>query len=154
MGCSEISSILRLSILLPGGDRIGRWCWSAGETFDTVVLPQRHNLHYLGERTYDEIPGYLRGFDVCLIPYRTASGIYANPVKFREYQAAGKPIVATLLPEVLQFGELVRITVTGDEFVDRIEQCLSEDPSFAERRIASMRGQAWPSRAAELAHIL
>jgi glycosyltransferase involved in cell wall biosynthesis len=122
--------------------------------FDTVALPQRHNLHYLGERPYNEIPHYLRGFDVCIIPYRISSGSYVNPVKFREYLAAGKPIVATPLPEVLQFEELVQIAVTGDEFVERIKQCLSEDPALPERRMASMRGQAWPSRAAELAAIL
>ncbi len=123
--------------------------------FDAAFLPRRHNIHYLGERAYHEIPDYLRAFDVCLMPYRlVATSIYMNPVKLREYLAAGKPIVSTPLPEIFQFGELVEVAACGDEFVSKIEKCLAEDPSLSQRRRASVRHHTWASRADELAAIL
>lgn len=123
--------------------------------FDAAPLPERRNIHYLGERAYEQIPGYLRGIDVCLMPYRQVeTSTYMNPVKLREYLAAGKPIVSTPLPEVVQFDGLVEIAADGDEFVAKIARCLSEDPSLPQRRMASVRHQTWTSRAAELATML
>jgi glycosyltransferase involved in cell wall biosynthesis len=123
--------------------------------FDAAPLPRRPNLHYLGERPYAEIPGYLRGLDVCLMPYRRVpTATYMNPVKLREYLAAGKPIVSTPLPEVVQFGGLVEVAADGDEFVARIARCLAEDPALPARRMASVRDHTWASRAAELAEVL
>ena len=121
----------------------------------TPLLPRRANIHYLGERPHDEIPAYLRAFDVCLMPYRVVPALtYANPVKLREYLAAGKPIVSARVPEALQFGSLLQIADSADEFVLKIERCLSEDPSLVARRMASVRNQTWASRAAELAAVL
>jgi glycosyltransferase involved in cell wall biosynthesis len=122
---------------------------------DVPSLPRQPNIHYLGERPYDQIPAYLRAFDACLMPYRlVAASIYTNPVKLREYLAAGKPIVSTRIPEALHFGDLLYIADSADEFVLQIEQCLSEDPSLPARRMSSMRSQTWAARAAELAAVL
>jgi glycosyltransferase involved in cell wall biosynthesis len=123
--------------------------------FEATSLPQRPNIYYLGERPYRDLPGYLRGFDACLIPYKQLPRVtYMNPVKLREYLASGKPIVSTPLPEVAKFGELVRIAESGDEFVVEIERCLAEDGSLRARRMASVRDQTWTSRAAEFAALL
>lgn len=133
--------------------------WSVvmlGPTTDDVPsLPNRSNVHYLGERPHDQIPAYLRALDVCLMPYRLLPALtYANPVKLREYLAAGKPIVSTRVPEALQFGELVQIADSSEEFILKIERCLTEAPSLRARRMASVRNQTWASRAAELAAVL
>jgi glycosyltransferase involved in cell wall biosynthesis len=122
---------------------------------DVPFLPRRHNIHYLGERPYDQIPAYLRSFDACLMPYRlVTASFYTNPVKLREYLAAGKPVVSTRIPEALHFGELLYVADSADEFIPQLERCLSEDPSLPARRIASMRNQTWAARAAELAAVL
>ena len=118
-------------------------------------LPHRHNIYYLGERPHDQIPAYLRAFDACLMPYRLVPALlYANPIKLREYLAAGKPIVSTRIPEALHFGGLLSIADSADEFVPQLERCLSEDPSLPARRMESMRNQSWAARAAELAAVL
>lgn len=122
---------------------------------DVPSLPHRPNIHYLGERPHEQIPAYLRAFDACLMPYRLVpASIYTNPVKLREYLAAGKPVVSTRIPEALQFEELLYIADSAEEFIPQIERCLAEDPSLSARRQASMRNQTWAVRASELAAVL
>jgi len=124
-------------------------------TFDAGASPQRPNIHYLGARSHAALPGFVRAFDVCLIPYRLIpTTIYMNPVKLREYLAAGKPVVSTPLPEVLPYREVVQIAATGEEFVSKIEASLREDESLRQRRIDLMRNESWAARAAELADLL
>jgi len=123
--------------------------------FDVVALPARPNIHYLGERPYADIPRYLKGFDVCLIPYRLVPRtLFANPVKLREYLATGKPIVSTPLPEVLAFGDLVEVASTASEFLVKIEVCLARQDAPSARRMAAVRDETWASRAADLRALL
>lgn len=113
------------------------------------------NVHLLGPRPYASLPGYCRGFDVAIIPFvRNDLTERANPIKLREYLAAGKPIVSTPLPEALRFGELVHAAGSADEFVREIEHGLVDDPALAARRMSSVRNQTWAARAAELAEVL
>jgi glycosyltransferase involved in cell wall biosynthesis len=113
------------------------------------------NVHLLGPRPYASLPGYCRGFDVAIIPFvKNDLTERANPIKLREYLAAGKPIVSTPLPEVLQFGDLVRVASSADEFVREIEHCRRDDPALSARRMSSVRDQTWAARAAELAEVL
>jgi len=122
---------------------------------DVEPLKGLANVHLLGQKSYSMLPGYYRGIDVALIPFVINDlTLRANPVKLREYLAAGLPVVSTPLPEALQFGELVRIGESPDAFVSRIEECLQEDPSLPGRRMASVRQDTWASRAAQLAAVL
>jgi glycosyltransferase involved in cell wall biosynthesis len=122
---------------------------------DVGPLKGLSNVHLLGQKPYASLPGYCRGFDVAIIPFRQNElTMRANPIKLREYLAAGKPIVSTPLPEVLQFGELAQAAECANEFVRKIEHCLSEDPSLPARRMASVRHQSWAARATELAAVL
>src|SRR5205823_5722054 len=98
------------------------------------------NVHLLGPKPYASLPGYCRGFDVAILPYRKTEHIaHASPLKLREYLAAGKPIVSVPHPEVRQFGELVHVADSVAEFVQEIERCLFQDPSLCKRRMASVR---------------
>lgn len=68
---------------------------------DPAQLPQRPNLHWLGGRTYAELPSLTKGMDVCMMPFAlNAATEYINPTKALEYMAAGKPVVSTALDEV------------------------------------------------------
>ena len=62
------------------------------------------NVHILGGRAYEELPAYCRGFDVGLVPFRMNRLTRAvNPIKLREYLAAGLPVVSAPLPEVNRY---------------------------------------------------
>lgn len=110
------------------------------------------NIHLLGRQPYDSLPGILKAFDVCINPFildDLAKGV--SPLKFYEYLATGKPIVSTDMPEVSQFGELVRIAHSPDEFVFAIESALSEnDSALAQRRRSEAHKHSWDSRFAQV----
>jgi UDP-galactopyranose mutase len=94
-------------------------------------LPRRQNIHYLGGKTYDELPHYLAGWDVALLPFaRNESTRFISPTKTPEYLAAGKPVVSTSIRDVVRpYGEmgLVRVADTPHEFAGCVEQALGED---------------------------
>ncbi len=94
-------------------------------------LPRRANIHYLGGKTYEELPSYLAGWDVALLPFaRNDSTRFISPTKTPEYLAAGKPVVSTSIRDVVRpYGEagLVRIADTPREFVKAVGGALVED---------------------------
>jgi glycosyltransferase involved in cell wall biosynthesis len=98
---------------------------------DPADLPRRPNLHYLGGKEYKELPAYLAGWDVALMPFaHNESTRFISPTKTPEYLAAGKPVVSTSVRDVVrQYGEsgLVRIADEPEAFVAAVEAALSED---------------------------
>ncbi|MGQ0763803.1 MAG: glycosyltransferase [Acidobacteriota bacterium] len=98
---------------------------------DPKVLPQRPNIHYLGSKTYDELPQYIAGWDVALMPFAINEATrYISPTKTPEYLAAGKPVVSTPIADVIKpYGKLnlVRIAKTPEEFIAAIEQSLKPE---------------------------
>ena len=92
---------------------------------DPAILPQRENIHYLGSRTYMELPAYLSGWDIALIPFLiNESTRFISPTKTPEYLAAGIPVVSTTIRDVVKpYGEkdLVHIASTASEFIKAIE---------------------------------
>jgi UDP-galactopyranose mutase len=100
---------------------------------DPAALPRRANLHWLGGKHYAELPGYLAGWDVALMPFaRNPSTEFISPTKTLEYLAAGKPVVSTAIRDVVHpYGVqgLARIADDTDGFVTAIEAALAEDPT-------------------------
>ncbi|MCC6412065.1 MAG: glycosyltransferase [Saprospiraceae bacterium] len=69
---------------------------------DAVTLPQNKNIHYLGGKTYEELPSYLSGWDIALIPFAiNESTRYISPTKTPEYLAGGKPVISTAITDVV-----------------------------------------------------
>ncbi len=97
---------------------------------DPDSLPRRDNIHYLGPKSYAELPAYLAGWDVALLLFaRNAATRFISPTKTPEYLAAGKPVVSTSIRDVVTpYGdlELVRIADQPLEFVRACEQALAE----------------------------
>jgi UDP-galactopyranose mutase len=95
-------------------------------------LPRRANIHYLGGKRYDELPEYLRGWDVALMPFAMNEATrFISPTKTPEYLAAGCPVVSTPVVDVVRrYGALegVRIAETPDAFVAACEAALSLRP--------------------------
>lgn len=98
---------------------------------DPASLPKRSNIHYLGGKTYQELPHYLAGWDVALLPFAlNESTRFISPTKTPEYLAAGKPVVSTSISDVVRpYGEsgLVQIADTVAGFVAAIETAMKED---------------------------
>lgn len=94
-------------------------------------LPRLENIYYLGMKNYDELPAYLAGFDVTLMPFALNDATkFISPTKTPEYLAAGKPVVSTAIRDVVRpYGEqnLVRIAENADEFITAIEESLAEN---------------------------
>jgi len=91
-------------------------------------LPKRPNIHYLGGKTYGQLPAYLSGWDVALMPFAmNESTEFISPTKTPEYLAGGKPVVSTPIKDVVRhYGQLegVKFASTPEEFVDACEQAL------------------------------
>jgi len=116
-------------------------------------LAKLHNVTFTGEVPYSELPHYLHGFDVCLLPFKVIPLTLAtNPVKAYEYLGAGKPVVAVDLPEMVQFDGLVYAAEGKDAFLAAVSKVLSqpEPDSLVQRRKAFAEGQTWQHRAEAL----
>ncbi|MDB5495846.1 MAG: UDP-galactopyranose mutase [Phenylobacterium sp.] len=96
---------------------------------DPADLPRRPNLHYLGGKEYEELPRYLAGWDVALMPFAiNESTRFISPTKTPEYLAGGRPVVSTPIVDVARhYGDLeaVKIAATPDEFVAACDQALA-----------------------------
>lgn len=98
---------------------------------DAARLPQRPNLHWMGQRRYDELPAFLAGWDVCLMPFAlNAATRFISPTKTLEYLAAGKPVVSTPVRDVAQqYAAVVPIAASPAEFVAACEDLLGRSPA-------------------------
>lgn len=116
------------------------------------TLRRLPNVHLLGTRGPDQVPGYLRGFDVATVPYRLADYTHhVYPVKLNEYLAMGLPVVSTPLEEITRFnqehGDLVWVADTPAAFDSALRQAMAEDApdAIATRRSVASRN-SWAAR--------
>ena len=127
---------------------------------DPARLPQKPNIHYFGQRSYEELPGYLAGWDVCLLPFaRNDATRFISPTKTLEYMAAELPIVSTPITDVAEpYGHIVHLGETPEEFVRACEAALGS--SAAERAVSveQMRkvlaGTSWDVTASAMEKLL
>jgi glycosyltransferase involved in cell wall biosynthesis len=98
---------------------------------DPASLPRRPNIHYLGGKTYQELPAYVAGWDVALLTFADNEATrYISPTKTPEYLAAGRPVISTPIRDVVRpYGQqgLVKIAANADEFIRAAEEFLSGD---------------------------
>jgi Glycosyl transferases group 1 len=107
---------------------------------DPESLPRGSNLHFLGGKGYDELPAYLAGWDVALLPFAlNDSTRFISPTKTPEYLAGGRRVVSSPIRDVVEpYGRLglVEIADGPDEFIAAIERCLEAgDPSHWAKRV-------------------
>ena len=116
-------------------------------------LRELDNVCFTGEVPYDRLPFYLEGFDVCLLPFKVIPLTLAtNPVKVYEYLSAGKEVVSIELPEIRQFGDLVRTGNDHDSFILAVNDALSAklDAEEIARRRRFAATQTWAHRVQDL----
>ncbi len=103
------------------------------------------NVHFTGWVERKRLPSFLKGFDVALIPFSTHPWNEArNPLKLWEYLAAGRPVVATRIPEIEKYAEAVYLAATPAEFEAAITDALEHPSSERLRRGAELaREHSW-----------
>ncbi|HUS17542.1 MAG TPA: glycosyltransferase [Chloroflexia bacterium] len=125
---------------------------------DPANLPRHPNLHYLGQRSYEALPAYLSGWDVCLLPFaRNDATRFISPTKTVEYMAAERMIVSTPLTDVARpYGEIVFLGDSVAGFVSACERALQVSPAEREGRLRKMREviqrTSWNTTAAGMAY--
>jgi UDP-galactopyranose mutase len=116
---------------------------------DPAELPRAANIHYLGGKSYAELPAYVGGWDVALLPFaRNDSTRFISPTKTPEYLAAGRPVVSTSIRDVVRpYGEegLVRIADDVDTFVAAADAAMREarDPRRLARVDEMLATMSW-----------
>ncbi len=118
-------------------------------TTDVSALARMPNVHLLGRKHYNELPAYCKAFDVALMPFRINElTLNSNPLKVREYLAAGLQVVSTAIPEVEVLG-LCRIGADADSFIREVEAALA-DPGPSRARSEAVRDESWEARLDEI----
>jgi UDP-galactopyranose mutase len=129
---------------------------------DPLALPQAPNIHYLGQKSYEQLPVYLAGWDIALMPFaRNEATRFISPTKTPEYLAGGRPVVSTSIRDVVRpYGEqgLVRIADTADETVKAIEETLARAPAERAAWLAHadhfLTGNSWDRTWAEMDRLI
>lgn len=123
---------------------------------DVARLQALPNVKLLGHRRYEQLPGYLKGFDVAVIPYRINDYTRAVfPIKFFEFLASGRPVVISPLPAVEDYYSAVHVAHTAPELVSACETALREDtPQQRQDRLTLAHRNSWDARVAKLLDLI
>ena len=115
---------------------------------DPASLPQRRNLHWLGQTRYADLPAICKGFDVCLMPFALNEATeFINPTKSLEYMATGRPIVSTAVSDVVRnFGSVVKVAHSAEDFIACCDEALDRpDAAAIESGLGLVRDNSWES---------
>jgi UDP-galactopyranose mutase len=126
---------------------------------DPATLPTLPNIHYLGMKKYDELPRYLSGWDVAMLPFaKNDATRFISPTKTPEYLAAGCPVVSTSVRDVVRpYGEqsLVAIADTPEDFVKAVEKLLLPQPAEWRARVDHFLSRmSWDQTWAEMSALI
>jgi glycosyltransferase involved in cell wall biosynthesis len=113
------------------------------------------NVHVLGQRGYPQLPGYLKGCDVAVIPYRLneyTESVF--PIKFFEYLATGKPVVVSRLPALEGFLDSVQVADDEESFVRECDRALASGSEGARERVALADANSWSKRVSDLMSLI
>jgi glycosyltransferase involved in cell wall biosynthesis len=123
---------------------------------DVSALKDLPNVHLLGQKSYAELPGYCRRFDIAILPFAINElTLNANPLKLREYLAAGLPVLSTAIPEVERLGRLVRIGANASDFVLHLDELLSRDATGPSMEISrEMDSESWDEKVEQMSRII
>ncbi|MCW3798121.1 UDP-galactopyranose mutase [Sphingomonas sp. BN140010] len=124
-------------------------------------LPRRPNIHYLGGKSYDELPSYLGNWDVAMMPFAINEATrFISPTKTPEYLAAGKPVVSTPIKDVKRHYEKlagVRIASTAEQFVEASERMLGigqSNPDWLGEVDLALADMSWDTTQARMAALI
>jgi len=140
------------SIVLVGGRNESRFSfghgWKSFNKFLELQLGGYKNIYLLPFVPYEQLPQYINQFDIGIVPHKlnllTRS---MNPLKIYEYLACGKPVVATDNKDMEQFGDLIYVGRTQEEFNQQIQLAFKEDNEMLRKaRVDSLTDDTWTAR--------
>jgi glycosyltransferase involved in cell wall biosynthesis len=142
---------------LPGWSFVFVGPVGVGDGTGESVLPKAPNVHYLGPRPHTSLPSYIAGFDVCTIPYRLnryTAGVF--PLKFWEYLAAGKPVVSTALPGLVDDADCAYLVRNAEDFAAALVEAArsAAEPRLIAYRTARAAQNSWEARAGSMVKVL
>jgi glycosyltransferase involved in cell wall biosynthesis len=162
-----IGARLNLTLLAQLATRRPDWSWvligqvnptgTEGQLDELRRLP---NVRFLGLKAHQDIPAYLAACDVCVLPYaHNQEAHYIDPLKLYEGLAAGKPIVATPIPAVLSFGDLIEVATDVSAFETAVTAALADSESEqaaqqAARRRSVAAANTWDARVEQLSMLI
>ncbi len=134
------------------------WNWIfIGNKSRGLNIESLPNVHFLPPVSYQELPNYAAGFDVCVLPWDTnvAFTSYGSAIKVREYLASGKPVVISPLPEYESMSNVLRIARNRDQFLELVDDALHEQGSEpACSRQDAVRNGTWDARAEQVSELI
>lgn len=137
------------------------WVFLGAQQAPLEKLRELPNIFLLGQQPHDELAGHLAFFDVCIVPYlNTREMASVVPTKINEYLAAGKAVVSTDLPTVLEFNAQHHILQTSPptphDFLLAIEAQLpaAHDPDLQQKRRAVAAQAAWATRIEQMSALV
>ena len=112
-------------------------------------LPKRQNIHFLGNVEYSELPSFIVGMEVLMIPYKTTGiGEMIAPLKLKEYLCTGKPVLVTPFSEMRRYAPPVRIAKTPEEWSEALNAVLNQLNCEEHRQITSdLKSESWCEKA-------
>ena len=123
---------------------------------DEARLRRHPNVHFLGEKPRAELPGYLKGLAVALVPYKT-NELTRNifPLKLFEYLAAGLPVIVGGLPELRRFAGVIGLADTAEDYPRLVRQALAEDGQEERAaRVTLAAENTWDHRVDEISRLV
>jgi UDP-galactopyranose mutase len=127
---------------------------------DPTTLPRRPNIHYFGQQSYQDLPRFVAGWDVCLQPFALSEATrFISPTKTLEYMAAERPIVSTPITDVVEpYGDVVYVANGAAAFIEACDRALLADPAERSQRIAGMRAAlartSWDKTAEDMRRLI
>jgi glycosyltransferase involved in cell wall biosynthesis len=112
---------------------------------DVGAITALPNVHLPGPQPYESLPGWAKAFDVTIVPYRRDRFVLnSNPLKIREYLAAGKPVVSVRTPEIELLRDVLFLADSDEDFLHKIEQALEgETAEIRQTRMDAVRNSSW-----------
>ena len=153
----SIAEWVNLDLIAATAARLPNWMFVMIGPVRADLRPLRNleNVRLLGERRHDQLPGYVQHWTASLLPFHNTRQIHAcNPLKLREYMAAGRPVVATDFPALDGYRDFVRIAEDPERFAAALVAAETENPKHRAARRARVSGESWDARARTIADLL
>ncbi len=153
----SLADWLDIDLICETARRLPHWTFVLIGSVSTDIskLKEVSNIRLLGPRKHKDLPGYSQHWNVSFLPFRKTRQIWAcNPLKLREYLAAGRPIISTEFPALDGYRDLISTVKTADEFSQALNDSLSDNASKRDDRRARVRNESWASRAQTVAQLI
>jgi glycosyltransferase involved in cell wall biosynthesis len=122
---------------------------------DVSILRAHPNIHLLGPRAYGDLPRYLKGLDVAILPCQLNDYTRAMfPMKFFEYLAAGRPVVSTNLHALQDYGHVAKLAQDSNEFIEGVAAALRGEGATLDARLEVAREQTYEARTEKMLELI